>query len=348
MSENDDIINSLMEPARLNARQMYPGKGPTLQEDTPFAQWANRMGTNAANTIANTVKNPENIVGTKSLGIMAGPMARTANTDAYHEAMHQLLNNKAPQRIFAKTGWFPRQEGQLAFEIPDTSAIPRPLPKGIKPTDTVEGAYSSFVDHPKAFEAYPGLADVRLQINPSLGGNARLEPGLNKIIIGGSPDRYGLMPSQMERLMHETQHYVQGEEGWPFSAGPQMHRDEAFRVFNKELRENPRNTEVKGILKALMRGSKAESNWDDPAFQMYNRSPSEVEARNVQNRFRNEKYGYPFTDQNAASLRLRGPRAYPRSTEDVAPDKQFDYWGNMGNFLYRKWQQEQSLRRGGR
>lgn len=334
-----DVLNQLI-PQYLKQRpvpEMPPPGSPPGKIGPPSAvpAWQD-VGERAAQAlpdVASWFMPSGKAAGLASKAVMAGPMARTANMSAYHEAMGRLLSGSSPERIFEKTGWFPRQEGQMAFEIPDYELIPKKL-GSILPGTSISGAYADFAEHPKLFSAYPEMANKIVTIDPEMKRGGLAYPSLGRIVLGGEVQRMGLTPEQQELLTHETQHLIQAKEGWSRAPSAETH----YKHMWKNLADSEASQRMAEILKnakenrlRMFKGKKPLRRSDiEPAFAMYWNSPSEVESRNVQNRFRWGKFG-ELTDTYGRNILPIPERRfmYPRSTEDVPADQQFNFWKHI-------------------
>ena len=332
-----------------------------------------------------------------SLGIIAGPMANTAKMDAFKRAMQYLVKGGgnepvSPEKMFDATGWFPSHNGELGFEISDKGMAPQPL-SGIRRGGFLSAPYSAFVSHPELFEAYPGIKDAPVHIDPGYGGERKAVfnfPNVGHITLGGRASPRGLSSEQLSSLAHETQHYIQQEEGWPLAGSPSHYGELLNKNYgNIPPMDHPLGRHIDDWLSGIR-------DVDIP-YEMYWRNPSEVEPRNVQTRLLNSKFGQPMFNYDVSSYkdvadilknkgvaldfsrgrnfdphkyglrkwktdipvnpedldpaaravfdklathqnwytndrpaRLVDPR-YPWYSEDMPPEKQFDYW----KYLYR-------------
>jgi hypothetical protein len=298
--DNQDIIDALKQSA--TGVKLYPGKGPTVQPDTPFANWSQGMGEALKTNLTDLAQHPENLVGPGELGVMAGPLARTANMGNYHKAMDMLLGGRASkERMFDKTGWFPRTgPGQLAHEISDSDMKALPL-SSIKGSSEVIKPLSDVISHQKLFKAYPEAKDIPVHIDPSYGDDwagIYNYPKPGHITLGGEANKAGLNEIQQGGLIHEVQHWIQSKEGWMSGAGgaegyEKLLRKAAANKLSGLGGDDPRRTEIYQVLKALDKKKEAPdvSVWDTPQYQMYTRHPIENEATNVDNRHAFDVFG---------------------------------------------------------
>src|SRR5260221_12300728 len=121
--DNEDVISALKNPAQFRANQFFPQR-----PEGAITQWAVGQGEKVKSGLEDMLKHPENLPTTGNLtGVMAGPLARTANMNTYHDALGMVLGDKSREAINRMTGWYPRTEGQLAYEIPYVSSMPRKI-----------------------------------------------------------------------------------------------------------------------------------------------------------------------------------------------------------------------------
>lgn len=299
--DNQSIIDALKQPAQFSNKQFFPQRPEGAVSD-----WMASQGGKVKSALEDIFTHPENMVGPGELGIIAGPMANTAKMGAFKDAIQQLMKKSSPEEMFDKTGWFPRSQGELGFEISDKGLMTKPLPKGIGAisdtmyrnphTGRVSGGFSDFASHPEAFAAYPQLQDVPVHVDPSYGPENRAifgHPLPGHITIGGSVNPRGLAQEQESSLMHEAQHFIQEQENWPYGAGPRDYGERIYKYYDKLPPDHPLNEEVKRWLVG--------KNPQNVPFKMYQMHPSEVEARNVQERLRNSKYGKPLVSPDVTS-----------------------------------------------
>lgn len=231
--------------------------------------------------------------------LFAGRGAANADRLALAGAQTLELFGVSPDDIWKRTGWGRGADGQWRFEIDDSAADMRPMPKAPAPWPVGE-----VFAHPGFAAAYPNDArDMRWTIDDKIpAGSAQYEPGDKMISMGrgaapegidnGMSGFYGPRAS----TLHEIQHGIQGREG--FASGMALNR----------VPDNILYEEYRALTPQEMR--------DDPAraarnarWRAYARNRGEVEARNVQIR-----------RGLSADERLQLP---PWKTEDIPRDKQY-------------------------
>lgn len=268
------------------------------------------------------------------LGMIGGPMALGANMSKYREAAKAVLNKDRPTNIFNKTGWFQRQPGQLAFEIPDRGVIARPLtvPGGDR---SFEGYMGNVIHHPEFFKNYPNLQYMKVRVGPQEAPHGEgWYNGDGLIGVGGPVNKGGLTRDQLGVLLHEGQHGVQGYEKWGGGATAEDLGRLTLRRLQSDYYKYPEGTAERDAIAKLLRNTY--KNKDSLQFKMYIRNPNETEARNVENRYMLDKYNAPIMnpyysgDFNNA-LKINPAQAkYPWKTEDIPRDQQFDYGKLLG------------------
>lgn len=271
------------------------------------------------------------------LGMIAGPMAVGANMSKYRDAAKAVLNKERPTSIFNRTGWFQRQPGQLAFEIPDakyfTPEIIRP-PPGDR---TWEGTIGRVGEHPPLFKSYPGISKVPVMIGPEVAKEGEGFFGPSGIGIGGRIGPQGLTRQQLRTLMHETGHEVQYREGWGSGIDyGQLQKLTPRSIANRYYEYDtgdPARDELAKLLKTFL------LNQPSTIRKMYLKNPQETESRNIENRFANQMWGEPFMSANLDDALGRPGKAlnltpaqvkYPWMTEDIPRTQQFDYSKILG------------------
>lgn len=162
-----------------------------------------------------------------------------------------------PQEIHMKTGWFRDKDDNWKFEIPDTGASWKRDENGglvgnspyADPPSNFRLAYgktlkaSDILDHPALFEAYPGLADIKVgPTSPSaslvgLKGSYSPEGGIR--LTGGDP------ADTMSTALHEIQHHIQEQEGFARGGNTDQFLPPGFAKEYQTARDTFRATEDK-------------------------------------------------------------------------------------------------------
>ncbi len=237
-------------------------------------------------------------------GIMAGPLAQTANRADLALASRMGKEGFPREQIHDATKWFLGADKNPKFEISDQGMIAKPLPK----TDrSIMGSLEQFIHHDELFKAYPHLRELKVAIDPDLpkGLLGKYEPDIGKITIGGNVDQKGLTTQQQKTLLHEIQHNIQEKEGFAQGTNPEYAyeavKQALWNKFNKMPGTHPDADTVFTAINHLLTFGK------DVGDHMYWRTPGEVESRNVADRF------------------MSGNKGYPWKTEDIPQNKQFEY-----------------------
>ena len=298
----------------------------------------------------------------KTLGTFLGPMAKNWNMPNQLLAKGMELKGHSPEQIFDATGLFKGHEGDWRSEISDIGMKVKPLPGNRK---SVMGNIQSFIEHPKLFENYPDLANMKMAINPSYGSelHGNIDPDIKKITVGGKISEKGLTPAQRGVLLHELSgHGVQNIEGWQPGGNP----EELAPQLGQRLADAYQKTKDPDLYRNLLAFGKKPK---DVSKEAYWRLPGEAEARNIQDRYRYDLVGLPFhwpqtEDPESVSAALKnagvtwshvnpdrlpndlrilydrqparrsdqgtpltmmGNRRYPWKTEDIPRRLQFDY-----------------------
>jgi hypothetical protein len=168
------------------------------------------------------------------VGMLAGPLSKTANLAALKEAQSLLGAGEHMSSIWKKTGWFQGPEGGWRYEIPDKAAslldnIPRssydkdrltfPMMEGLYKQPGIENRTLGLtLDHPELYKAYPELQQVPVQgtgLNLGLLG-AYDEEAKKMFLAGGFPENV------KSTALHEAQHAIQGIEDFPRGGNSNM------------------------------------------------------------------------------------------------------------------------------
>ena len=128
---------------------------------------------------------------------------------------------KDAKTIKRATGWERGGDGKWRMEIPDLK-IKREetLPDGTTYAKSEfslkfhDGTLGEYVDAPELFEAYPELRNIRLAVRPEEMSDTGFSYGYfdksrNMIVV------YSDVPHAEELLVHEVQHAIQAQEGFP-------------------------------------------------------------------------------------------------------------------------------------
>lgn len=191
-----------------------------------------------------------------TLGIFAGPGARTANRGALRLAEEMERRGMPREQIWDATGWFKGADKKWRFEIPDDRL--RAIPgegRGL--------ASSAPIRHPELTKAYPEATEytvARTTLRPGAAeGGFGWQPNTTPFIAVDAANPAGLRSG----AVHELQHLVQSQEGFARGGTP----------------ESIRQRVPESVLRTLSPQER-----DDALHATYERLAGEVEARNVQTR----------------------------------------------------------------
>lgn len=284
------------------AGKVVSGQISPVDENGRPTQEAIAQGFNAMGLMAGGLKySPEG-----SAGVFGGRLAKTADQATLAEAERMTAARASREEIFKQTGWYrDAGDGKWKFEIPDTEAR------------VVGGQFY----HPALSKAYPDLNGIRISADQSrkvgTGFYEAATSGVPERIVVGGPIEAGgnLSKEQISVILHELQHAIQKREGFAFGASPSYiatHiEDELTPLLSKFAPGSDEHNKVMKALDVLKLPDRSSGgiryNSGNLNYQMYHRSPGEVEPRNVQARFNDpEKYNLP-----------------PWQTQDVPESKYF-------------------------
>lgn len=201
----------------------------------------------------------------------AGPRAATADQALLSEANTELSAGADGETVRKATGWFKGIDGKMRFEIGDEEAftkgvgtfeevIMRWYQVGVGRTgdQLYKTKVSDVIRHPALFEAYPGIAEMEIQMMPSgISSNGRVasSEGVQIIQIQGSLP----MAQWLSVMLHEIQHGIQTIEG--FAQGG------SSRTMNQEIEVRPYK-EVALMMRV----------WEMVTGETSNYSPSQLES----------------------------------------------------------------------
>jgi hypothetical protein len=264
-------------------------------------------------------------------GVFGGELAATADREALKLAQRMEAKGLARDQIWDATGWFRGVDKKWRYEIPDIASAAVP---GKPPT------LGEKLVHEKAYEAYPDLADIRMQYSQPMGTafqrdayEARGRPipatiGLPKTEryayrppgrheteknpLYARPEFIAHLNREEERnlALHEMQHAIQSREGFALGG-------------------DPKSAEIMNMARSQLPGGQPVSpQWvDDVARQIYRRLAGEVEARNVQSRAKLAETAMRVAEREGKDPRPAGPQWLkenpPWRTEDVPAAEQW-------------------------
>lgn len=251
------------------------------------------------------------------LRMFAGPSAKTANQATLKIAQEMAANGASRKDIFNKTQWFQGVDGKWRFEIPDRAAS---LNENLADYGTVGQA----VNHPALFEAYPQLKDVEFFATPLKTGAQGSWTG-----VPGQADTFPTLTVRqnatdpLSTTLHELQHGVQKIEGYAPGANNYMLEKgtPAWDIYQERLQsiKNLKKTSLETYAKMAGFDNIEDAKASYPKFlktvskpsptaikeaqkyavdSAYQRSAGEVEARNVQKRFKQGYGTYPWETQD--------------------------------------------------
>jgi hypothetical protein len=178
--------------------------------------------------------------GMNPAGILAGPMAKTANFDKLRKAVQMEMKKAHPEEIWQETGWTRGLDRRWRFEIPDQFTQPvglereiaRPAGLGARSYERLStppprqlGDFDKIYDHPELYEAYPQLKQIagRLSLDPQLSkpyaGSYSYGPGNGPGTLLAQGTTYDYLK---DTTLHELQHAVQGLEKFAGGGSPQQ------------------------------------------------------------------------------------------------------------------------------
>lgn len=182
------------------------------------------------------------------LNMFAGPRAQTADVGLLNKAQEMLADEATADDIWSQTGWFRGADGKWRFEISDKSAS-LANPSGATLGDVLS--------HEELFSAYPALRSIPVNYSENVGWQGFPE-GANSL---AGIDVTARADDAVPVFLHEIQHNVQGIEDFSRGGSPLMFYDPQMR--------------------ALMLPGEDE-------LSAYKRLAGEVEAREVEKRFRRD------------------------------------------------------------
>lgn len=202
-------------------------------------------------------------------------------------------------------------------------------------------------NHPRLYEQYPDLADIPLHyadLGKGTRGGTLPDPSM-RIILNSRLDP----ETAHSVLLHELQHAVQEKEGFLLGSAPSDARAALSEFYNRQVsaaNEAAKAGDPQAEYAARQQGISAAKLFNPKgAYAAYRGTPGEVEARNVQERFRlQQQLGNPqlplfnpkgsIPGPTAIARQLRMGRAFeqgaplsryrsPEATADIPVSKQF-------------------------
>lgn len=278
----------------------------------------------------------------------AGENAKTANTTFLEKAKQALESGIDADTVYNQTGWYKGVDGKFKFEIDNSNA------QYIPGDDSVGAgrALGETLKNDDLYEAYPELRNLRVtfaNLKDGLGSYSRDEGGAQITLNAALPDS-----EKKAILLHEVQHAIQDIEGFARGSSPTteamllfkdkhgMSYQEAGELLSSKRAALQRaafrhsyiqsEPNYKGKKADLTASTKEQIALQDEirkleglllvdmaeAYDLYNRSAGEVEARNVERRINMSQH-----DRSANR---------PPSTADILETDQVVRYDNNGVF----------------
>lgn len=157
--------------------------------------------------------------------IFAGIGAKTADKAALARAEKLAASGADPKAIWRDTGWFKGGDGKWRFEIDDSAASLAPANAkaaewmtGPGPAEYPVGAVSNVIGHKGAFDAYPGVGDIKARLQKGTSGAyIQNNNGFGEALELPAMFKSGQYadPAHTKSVtLHELQHAVQQREGF--------------------------------------------------------------------------------------------------------------------------------------
>ena len=252
------------------------------------------------------------------------------------DALTRLAMGEDPATIWKQSGWAVDPIQKYPYtEISDRGMRIKPAyERDLFNGQRVKGKLGDIVDHPELFKAYPGLADVNVDLSTGPFGGFYSQD--HNLIKGQAPTvvREPTNDNLHSLLAHEIQHIIQRTEGWPrgsnMKAGevvtPEIQKAmDTVKAGKKKRRELYRTY----LFSTGQKSADAYADWQEidrvlksteeyikeqKAFQYYKRQPGEVQARN--------------TSESRFNYTERERRDYPaEETMDVPVEEQVKTFG---------------------
>jgi hypothetical protein len=218
------------------------------------AMVAGRAGVPVANAVQESLTglsmSPQMVAardfGVDESGAFGGIFARTANKEKLGVAQSMEDAGAGADDIWNSTGWFRGADEKWRFEIPDTQATM---------TNQEGKTIGDILRHDEFFAAYPEFATIPASYSPNVGWQGFAEAAYSPAGI----EVYARPDDAIPAFLHELQHGIQSVEGFERGGSPAMFSDPS--------------------LASQMLPS-------EDALSAYKRISGEVEAREVEKRFR--------------------------------------------------------------
>lgn len=170
------------------------------------------------------------VAGDRAMTADAQKLARAKQLEERIQTGGGITAEQKREFIFGETGWWRGKDGQWRFEIDDSGAAL--TERFLKTENVYEAKLGEVLDHPRLFEAYPELRDVKvnqLYIDDTRPRSGGFIPARNTI-FGHSPDLRGMI----NLLLHEPQHAIQRIQGYATGGDPSRAADSVLRLVNEQ------------------------------------------------------------------------------------------------------------------
>jgi hypothetical protein len=340
------LWNALTAPP--TAQEMYGG---------PAGDWSERaLGLSNAQFTGAGFQRPSGA----SAGVFAGPKAQTADLKALEhakmaESRGRMLDSMGkpapewttPESIWRDTGWFQGADRKWRFEIPDTNATINPQAANV----IGSGPMSNLLQHPELYKAYPQLGEIKAITKVDAEGERGATSFTDRVRFGPKVFEDARDPNYLNPsiALHEIQHPIQDIEG--FAQGGSVNRQaiqknpfelEIARVGQRfrEIENTPiekvtpeMRAEHQQLGHILKRNAAYMQERGKSAIDNYLRLAGEVEARNAQYRWAQDKYHLPpwETETQMQSGYPRDKQIVAFSAPAVGPHVEL----GRGNILYK-------------
>ncbi len=242
-------------------------------------------------------------------GIFGGKLAQGADLNKLAKAQFAHVRGATPEDIWHSYGWLKGPEGRWKYEIPDTGASASPV--GYTQRHATGEMGESF-KHPELYRAYPDMAKIPIEWDAGH-GEATYYPK-----FGPHPERFSFEPGFNEPLaLHEAQHAVQTREGFAPGSMSQTWVPDIMKRFASLGLAEKRPTGGGYRATGRMPPADLQLKGQNVARNIYERHAGEVEARNVMERYLQDRAGFgkvpPWQTQDIPySQQIIGPPDDPR------------------------------------
>jgi len=195
--------------------------------------------------------------------LFGGANAKTADAEALARAKSLMSKGAKPADVWRQTGWYRGKDGDWRFEIDDSRAVMAPLELGpayaamdsfgrLQSPKSTETTLGAILRLPDLFAAYPGLADLKVQLRfiDDEEAHGMYEPAengepakLTLFTLNAPPGDHDLRKTSL----HEVQHALSDVAG--FDYGPED--DRTYERRNDEVQA--RNVERRAGMSAAQR-----------------------------------------------------------------------------------------------